>query len=112
MYFGERGADLAAVRRRWRSDHLALQSGHQRCRLAVQFENIRPLNIDRRCRAGYSTLRQMSHQSEIEGQFGRCEFFEQGQHIAPAGGGHKIVGILDAGGDALHPHQRSQAVEL
>jgi len=59
-----------------------------------------------------AVLRQVRHQSEIERQFCRREFFEQRQHEAPASGGHEVVGILDAGGDALHPHQRSQAVEL
>ena len=59
---------------------------------------------------GNAVACQMRHQIQIKWQLISAENFEQREYKAAIAGGDEIVGILDAGCDALQFHKLTQGI--
>ena len=70
------------------------------------------LQVGDRFRAGQAVAGKMRHQVQIERQFLAGELLEQGQHEPAVAGGDEIVGVLDAGKNALQVGQHADRVIL
>ena len=109
---GQHGAHLGAVVQVGRQPVAAVQPRQQRGGLALERE------LQRTCRVGLrvghrdAARRQVLHQAQVVGQFGRLEALEQRQHVAAVPGApfgvDEPVAVLDAAADALEARQPAQ----
>ena len=108
----QRLAHGRAVLRPRPADPYAVEEGHERRRPARQLAQIAALRIAHGRRAGQSRSRQMLHQPEEERQHrpSRDPPLVERQDERPLPGGHEVVGVLDALGDALVGNDRAQAI--
>ena len=54
--------------------------------------------------------RKVRHQIQIKRQLLRSEFFKQREDVAALAGGNEVVGIFDAGGNAVQIDQRADRI--
>ena len=107
MHLREHAADRRAMRG---IDFLDVRSGHARKNargLAVQFAQHAVRQIRNRLRAGNAVRGQMRHQVHVERQLVGGELFEQREHVTAVRRRHEIIGVLDAGRDALQFLERA-----
>jgi hypothetical protein len=82
-------------------DRSTRQARHQGGRLAIEFRQVSVREVGDRRRARNAVPREVRHQPEIERQLLRRQALEQGQDIAPLGGGDEVIGILDSSRNRL-----------
>ncbi len=89
---------------------LAAQSADDAGRFAVQLAQKTIVLVRHRAGAGNAVPRKVRHQVEKERQVVRGEFLKQRQHETSVAGRDEIIGVLDAGGNALQFEQCSQGI--
>ncbi len=108
QHFAHRGA-LVGIRLQGAASRQAL---HQRGGLALEHQQDLAVAIRHRRRAGDAVGIQVIHQVETEWQLADMQGFEQRQHPAPTAGIDKVVGVFDAGADALEMLQIAHGIGI
>ena len=110
VHFSEQPADGRALARVDFLQICARHAGDYACRLAVQLAQDFVFQIGYRLRARNAVTREVRHQVHIERQLVRLQLFKQREHVTAVRRGHEIIGVLDAGSDALEFNEGAERI--